>query len=485
MSKGSHNSTLLNLGWKFAERFSAQLVSFVVSIILARLLDPSDYGTIAIVNIFITMANVFVSDGLGTALIQKKEADNLDFSSVLYFNVVMSAALYIILFFAAPYIAFFYGNDYDILVPTLRVMGIRLIIAAINSVQQAYVSKKMIFKKFFVATLIGTIVSALVGIWMAYHGYGVWALVAQYITNSTIDTIVLYLSLRYFPGFGFSFSRIRKLISFGLANLGAGLLVATYTKIRELIVGKVYSAADLAYYNRAAQFPDLFMTNINASISAVLFPRLVLAQDNKVQVKVLMQKFIKLSTYILAPMLIGLAAVSKTIVVVLLTEKWMPCVVFLQFFCLNHVFRPMHTANIQALRAIGRNDIVLKLEIVKKSIELISLLLVMNISVKAIVINMVVMSFIFTGVNAYPVKKILDYSVKEQFCDVFPTLLMCGVMYVGVNSLNFVNFNIYLKLFAQITVGILIYWILSLVTKNKDYRSILEIAKSFHDKQTT
>lgn len=483
MAKDNKNSTLKNMTWKFAERISAQMVSFVVSIILARLLDPADYGTIAIINVFIAFANVFVSDGLGSALIQKKDADDLDFSSVLFFNIGMSIILYSFLFFAAPYISAFYGNDYEVLVPTLRVMGLRLIVAAINSVQQAYVSRKMIFRKFFLATLLGTIISAVVGIVMAYNGFGVWALVAQYLTNTTIDTIVLLVSLHYYPRLKFSFERVRCLLGFGFASLGSSLLITSYVRIRDLVIGKIYSSSDLAYYNRASQFPELFMTNINASISAVIFPRLSRAQDDKPKVMELMKSFIRLSTYILTPLLVGLAAVAETLVLVLLTEKWLPCVVLLQLLCLNHIFRPMHTANLQGLRAIGRSDIVFKLEIVKKTIELISLLFVMRISVKAIVINMVVMSSVFTIVNAYPVNKLLNYPLKEQFIDVIPPLIMSSIMYGVVFVFNYLNINNYAKLCIQIIIGIIVYVGLSILTKNKEFKEVLSIAKGLISKR--
>lgn len=267
-------TVIKNMSWKFAERITAQIVTFIVSIVLARILEPSDYGVISLVTVFITIANVFVSDGLGSALIQKKEVDLLDFSSALYFNVAFSSLLYAILFAVAPFISKFFGNGYEILSPILRVLGLRIIIAAINSIQQAYVSREMIFEKFFFATFFGTIVSAIVGILMAYFGYGAWALVGQYLTNTTIDTIVLAIVLNKKPAIAFSIKRVRALFNYGIKILGSGLLIAVYTEVRSFIIGKVYSSSDLAYYDKARQFPNLIVNNVVSTISAVLFPKM-------------------------------------------------------------------------------------------------------------------------------------------------------------------------------------------------------------------
>ena len=275
------SSTLTNLSWKFAERISSQLVSFVVSIVLARILAPSDYGAIAMVMIFVTLANVIVEGGFSSALIQKKDADKLDFSTVFYFSVVFSILLYAVLYISAPYISRFYGKDYAILTPVLRVIGLQVIVFGVNSVQQAYVSRKMMFKKFFWSTLVGTIMSAGVGLIMAYSGYGIWALVGQQLTSAITNTFVLYLVTRKLPGLMFSFKRLKGLFGYGAKILGASLLVSLFLDLRSLIIGKIYSAKDLAFFDRGRQFPNLIVTNINSSVGAVLFPKMAQEQDNK------------------------------------------------------------------------------------------------------------------------------------------------------------------------------------------------------------
>lgn len=475
MSSGA--SVIKNMSWKFAERITAQLVTFIVSIVLARILDPSDYGVISLVMVFITIANVFVSDGLGSALIQKKDADSLDFSSALFFNIGFSIVLYFILFLLAPVITNFFGKNYEILTPILRVLGLRIIVAAINSVQQAYVSRKMIFQKFFWATLFGTVASAFVGIWMAYHGYGAWALVGQYLTNTTVDTIVLALVLHIKPVLAFSFERVKKLFDYGIKILGSGLLIVTYTEIRSFIIGKVYTSSDLAYYDKARQFPSIFVNNIVSSISAVLFPKMASEQDDLSQVKATTKRSIRFTTYLMCPLMFGLAAVAEPLVRVLLTDKWLPCVPLLQVLCVAYLWQPIHSANLQAIKALGRSDIILKLEIVKKGIELVVLLAVMFISVDAIVISMSVNATLFVALNAMPVKKLMGYSMKEQIKDMAPSFIMSAIMAVAVWSLKYLPISSLLVLIIQVMVGASLYLAMSICSKNPEYKYLLGFIK--------
>lgn len=461
-----------NLVWKFAERMAAQMVTLIVSIVLARLLDPSHYGTVAIVTIFITLANVFVSDGFGSALIQKKDADELDFSSVLYFNIALSILLYLVLFFLAPIIAGFYGEGYEILTPVFRVLGLRLIPAAINSVQHAYVSKNMIFKKFFLSTLLGTIVSGIVGIWMAYSGFGVWALVAQYLVSTTVSTVVLMFSIGNIFVLDFSLSRLKTLFSFGWKILCTGLLITGYQELRALIIGKLYSSENLAYYDKGKQFPNLIVTNINVSIGAVLFPKLANQQDDIDALKQTTRNSIRFSSYIMSPMMLGLMAVADSFVSVVLTEKWLPCVPLLQLFCVFYLFQPIHTANTQAIKAMGRGNLVLKLELIRDVIQLAVLLVVMWVSVEAIVVSMATMSILFVFVNAYPNIKLMNYTIKEQLSDILPNVIMACAMFTCTYPLTYLPIHELSKLILQIFVGVGVYVLLSVITKNKEFHLI-------------
>ena len=468
---------LSNLAWKFGERISAQLISTIVSIILARLLEPSHYGTVSIVMIFITLANVFVSDGLGSALIQKKDADETDFFSVLYFNIGFSCVLYTLLFFAAPFISKFYGPEYEILTPVLRVLGLRIILTAVNSTQQAYISKKMMFRKFFIATLGGTLSSAVVGIAMAYGGYGVWALVAQYLVSTGVSTITLSLVIGKRPRLLFSFDRVKSLIPYGIRILGTGLLITGYQELRSLIIGKKYSSADLAYYDKGRSFPLLIVNNLNSSIAAVLFPKMSEEQDDRQKIKTTTRNSIRFSALILCPMMLGLATVSDSFVRLLLTEKWLPCVHLMQLFCIIYLFQPIHTANMQAIKAMGRSDIYLRLEIVKKAVELVVLLITMWISVDAMVIGMAVCATLFVFVNAYPNIKLLNYSIREQLADILPPVVMSLIMGAAVIAIGLLPLPLVIKLIVQVLAGAILYFTMTILTRNREMKQLLQILR--------
>lgn len=475
---GVKNKVIANMAWKFAERITAQFVTAIVSIILARILSPTHYGLVAIVEIFITFANVFVSDGFGSALIQKKDADSLDFCSVLYFNISFSVLLYILLYLIAPSISRFYGVGYEEITPVLRVLGLRLILSAINSVQQAYVSKHMIFRKFFWATLLGTVCSAVVGITMAYKGYGVWALVFQYLTNTTVDTFVLNRSLKLKPKLMFSFVRLKGMLKYGSGILLAKLLITGYQELRALIIGKMYSSSELAYYEKGRQFPKLIVTNIDSSLGAVLFPKMSIEQSNLPRIKETTRNSIRFSSFVMCPLMLGLAAISDSFVKLILTEKWIACVPFMRMFCVIFLFQPIHTANMQAIKAIGRSDIYLRLELLKKGIELLTLILAAQISVEAIVINMAILTTLFTFINSFPNRKLLNYSFKEQMQDILPNIITSGIMFLLVFFLGKINVNYIIKMVLQILAGGIFYFFAAYITKNNELKYLVKLLKN-------
>ena len=345
------NKVLSNFFWRFFERCGAQGVTFIVSIILARLLDPDVYGTVALVTVFTTIMQVFVDSGMGNALIQKKEADNLDFSSVFFFNISVCSLLYLIMFIAAPFIAAFYKMPE--LTSVVRVLSLILIISGVKNVQQAYVSRNMQFKKFFFSTIGGTIGAAVVGIVMAYLGFGVWALVVQMLFNAAVDTLILWITVKWRPKMMFSFQRLKTLFSFGWKLLASSLLDRVYNDLSQHIIGKLYSSNDLAFYNQGKKFPHLIVTNINTSIDSVLLPTMSKAQDDKNVVRSMTRRAIKTSTYIMMPVMIGLAVCAESLVSLILTDKWLPCVLFLRVFCITYAFYPIHTANLNAIKAMG------------------------------------------------------------------------------------------------------------------------------------
>ena len=358
--------TIINLIWRFAERCGAQGVTFIVSIILARLLEPEDYGLLALVTVFTTILQVFVDSGLGSALIQKKDADDIDFSTVFYFNIFCCCILYIGIFIAAPYIAKYY--DMISLTYVIRVLSLTIVISGVKNIQQAFVTRKMIFKKFFFATLVGTICAAIAGIVLAYKGLGVWALVVQQLLNATIDTCILWITVKWRPILQFSSKRLKGLLSYGWKLLLSNLINTIYNDIRQLIIGKMYSSLDLAYYNKGKQFPNLIVTNINTSIDSVLLPVMAECQNDKERVKSMTRRSIMTSSYIMWPLMFGLMAIGEPLITLILTEKWLPCVPYMYIFCFVHGMQPIHTANLNAIKAIGRSDIYLKMELIKKSV---------------------------------------------------------------------------------------------------------------------
>ena len=311
-----------NLIWRFLERCGAQIVSMVVSILLARILDISEYGIVSKVLVITTILMVFVDSGMANALIQKKNPDDLDYSSVFYFNVSFCLVLYALLFLTAPLIARMY-HDPD-MVPVLRVLGLTVVVAGVKNVQQAYVSKTLQFKRFFFATLGGTLFSAVLGIAMARRGFGVWALVAQQLSNVTVNTVILWFTVGWRPRRMFSLERLKGLLSYGWKLLGASLLDTIYLKLYPLVIGIRYTNADLAFFDRGNHLPNLVVENINYSIDSVLLPVLSAEQDHADQVREMTRRAIKTSTYVMMPLMAGLAVCAEPLIRLLLTEKWLP-----------------------------------------------------------------------------------------------------------------------------------------------------------------
>ena len=337
--------------WRFAERCGAQGVNFIVSIILARLLLPKDYGIVALATVFISVLQVFVDGGLGNALIQKLDADDTDFSTVFYFNIIMCSIIYAGMFFAAPFIADFYGNK--LITSVVRVLSLTIVISAIKNVQQAYVSRNLLFKRFFFSTIGGTIGSAVLGIAMAYMGFGVWALVVQQLTNLFVDTLILWITVKWRPKKVFSIARLKTLYTYGWKLLVSGLIDTVYNNIEQLIIGKLYSASDLAYYNKGRQFPNLTIVNINTSIDSVLFPAISASQEDKDKVKQITRRSIQISSYVVWPIMVGMMVCARPLVSIILTDKWLDSVVYLQIFCIAYAFYPVHTSNLNAIKEIG------------------------------------------------------------------------------------------------------------------------------------
>lgn len=469
--------TFSNLLWRFMERMGAQLVAFVVSLILARILSPEHYGLIALVTVITSILNVFVDSGLGTALIQKKNADDTDFSTVFYANIFICIILYIVLFFTAPLIAHFFKKLE--LVSVIRVLGISVIISGVKNVQQAYVSKHLMFKKFFFATIGGAIVSAIVGIVLAVRGFGVWALVLQQLISAFIDTCILWLIVPWRPKRLFSLSRLKSLYSFGWKLLVASLINTIYLDIRQIVIGRGYSSSDLAYYNQGQKFPQLIGINVNSTIDSVLFPVMTEVQQDVLKIKMMTRRAIKTASYIMWPLLLGLAGVSHNVVTLILTDKWLPCVPYLILACFCFGFEPLQTANLNAIKALGRSDITLKLEIVKKSISTIIIFLTMPFGVLAIAIGSFIYTIIATVCNSFPNRKLLNYSYFEQIKDIFPSFFISICMSVLVYFLPLSTLPTTVQLILQILIGAIFYVSITALLRFESFIFLKNILKKY------
>ena len=449
------HSVITNFFWRLLERGGAQVLNFVVSIILARRLAPSLYGTIALVTAITTILQVFVDSGMANSLIQKKDTDDLDYSSVFYFNLLFCLVLYLGLFFAAPAISRAYHAPE--LVPVIRVLGLTVVVSGVKNVQQAYVAKTMQFRRFFFATLGGAIFSAVVGITLAYLDFGVWALVFQNLLNVTVSTAILWLTVGWKPKRMFSWPRLKGLIAYGWKLLVSQLLDTAYLKLYQFIIGLRYSTADLAFYNRAEQFPNLIVENTNASLDSVLLPVLSSEQDDRVRVREMTRRAIKVSTYILMPLMAGLAVCAEPLIRFLLTDKWLPCVPYMRVFCLYFAFWPMHTANLNAIKATGHSGIFLELEIIKKVLETGILLITMRYGVMAITYGLLLSGFAAVVINAWPNRKLLDYTVLQQLRDIFPAVALSVVMAAILLPVTQLGLPDLVKLLIMVPAGIAIY----------------------------
>ena len=464
--------------WKLLERCSVQIVTFIVTIVLARLLMPEEYGIVALITIFIALAEIIADGGFNTALIQKKDANNVDFSTVFFFSLVLAALLYAILFVVAPYISIFYNQTQ--LTPVIRVLSLSLLFYSFNSVQRAYVSRFMLFKKLFISALIAVLLSGSIGIYLAYMGYGVWALVWQTILNQFFTTIIMWFTVKWRPILSFSKERFHTLFSFGWKIFCTNFIVTLFIRLRAMVIGKVFSPATLAYYDKGNQFPGLISDNVCGSIQSVIFPAFSEAQDDKEKVKSMMRRAINTSCLFMFPLMIGLMVCAKPLVILLLTEKWLGVVPFMQILCLANFFRPISIPNQQAITALGHSDITLKLEIVRKVIDIIILAISCYMGALAIAWGVVVFNLICVIVNLIPNVKLLDYKIHEQLKDLVPTFIISFVMGGAIYGISYIPISPLVQLFLMMISGLIMYiglcyifkvesffYLLDMVTKNR------------------
>ncbi len=478
MEKGAKQHTLTGaLGWKLLERFGVQGVQFILQLVLARILDPSHYGVLSLMVIFTTLANVFIHNGFNTALVRAKDVTDEDYSSVFWVSFGIATVLYGIIFAAAPFIDRFY--DMPGIVTPLRVLALMLLPGAFNSIQIAKVSREMDFRKVFISNVAGILISGMTGIALALLGAGLWALVVQTMLNVFIACAVMIFTVRWRPKFVCRLGRVKVLFSFGWKLLVSSLIDTLYQDIRSLVIGKKYDSGTLGYYNRGKNFPQFIITAVSGTVQSVMLPAMAKKQDHPAQVKALTRNSITLSAYILFPMMAGLAGVATPMVRLLLTEKWLPCVPYLQIYCFSLAFNPVHMCNLQAINAMGRSDVFLKLEILKKSIGLGSLAIAVCCfdSPIAIALTGVFTTLTSCFINAFPNKKLIGYSYLEQVKDMLPSFVVSVIMLGSVLGIGLLPIGNFSCLCLQVLVGISIYIGLSALLRLRGFQMLLQVIR--------
>lgn len=469
------NKTVTGFFWQLSQKVLCQVVSFGISVVLARLLLPSDYGVIAICSMFLVLTGIFIGGGLGTALVQKKNADDIDFCTVFYSGLVLSIAVYLAVFFAAPYIAIFFKNEQ--ITAVIRVLALSMPIGTLSGVQNAFVSKQMIFKKFFYSSLIGTIASGAVGLGMALTGFGVWALVGQNLVSTITNTLVLFCIIDWHPKLIFSYERFKQLFSFGWKMAVVNILTTFFYQLKGYVIGYKYSAAQLAYYNRGEGLPGILYNNINGTISDVLFPALSQLQDDKKALKRALSRAMRISSFFLIPALFGLAAISDKLVIIIFSEKWAPSIPFMQVICMISCSDILGMANYQAIKAVGRADTLLKMEFLKRPAMFAVLIVTMFISPLAIAVGQLVYSILAFVVNAYPNRKYIGYPIWQQMKDVGKNFLISLVMAIVVYLLGTLGLNMYVSVVLQVVTGALLYYVMSRTLNKEDYGYVMNFVK--------
>lgn len=470
-----------NILWRLLERTGAQGVTFIVSLILARLLDPQIYGLIAIVSVITGFLSIFIDCGCGTALIQKKDADELDFSSVFIFNITTSIIIFIIIFLIAPYIQNYYHNEN--LALYVRVSAINLLFGAAKSIQSTIVAKELIYKKFFFSTLLGTVCAAITGIIMAFMGFGIWALIIQGLVNNAIDTIVLWLTVHFKPKMIFSWKRIKELILFSWKLVVISLSSNIFETLKQLCIGKIYSSTDLAYYNRGTSYPNIFSTNLNSAIESVVYPSMAKEQDNPERLKQMTRRAVKTTSYIIFPTLLGLALCAKPLISLIITDKWLKAADYMYLFCFIYALYPLQTSNIDALKVLGKVDIIFRNDIIKILLNFLCLMIFIRFDLLILLTSFLCVELISFIIYSFTTRRLIHYGFFAQFKDLFPNFLITILMGSIVFAESFIPVsNLYLVL-IQVPTGILSYFILSKLFHIESYSYLLDVLKNYvHEK---
>lgn len=479
MSESLRHKTLTGIFWSAIERFSFQGIQFVIQIIMARLLLPSDYGMIGMLLMFLQVSQIIIDSGFANALIQKRERTEEDFSTVLYFNIFIGIILTIALFFSAPLIEKFYNIPG--LTDVTRLLSLTLVINSIYIVHKTKLVIDIDFKTQSKISLIAAMLSGIIGICMAYYGYGVWALVWQSITNSLFLAIMFVYYVHWWPKLIFSIKSFKTLFSFGSKLLLSSIIHSIYSNLYILVIGKKFSSTELGYYTRAEQFAIFPSSNINSLISRVTYPILSSIQDDNDKLAVFYRKYIQVASYIIFPLMIGLAVLAEPIINVLLTAKWNGVIILLQILCFDWMFDHLSIINLNLLWVKGRSDLSLKLEIVKKTLAIIILVISIPFGLIPICIGRVVYSLIATYLNTRYTKQLIGLSFRQQLSDIIPSFvlsLFMGLAVMGV--LQIVAEHHGLQIVIGIITGIIFYLSASMILKMNSFTELLTFLRIKH-----
>ena len=464
-----------NLMWRFLERFGAYIVSFVISVVLARILDPSTYGVVALMTVVITFLDVFVTGGFANSLIHDKQAGEKDFNTLFWFNIVFSFALYIALFFASPLIAAYYEKE--ALTWLIRVEGISLLINGVKNLQYAFVAKNLQFKKFFFATIGGTLASGAIGIILALKGFGAWALVIQGLVNHFVDSVILWLVIKWRPKLQFSFKLLYKHFSFGWKILVYKIFYNISNSVRQLAIGKKYSDSDLAFYNKGKTYPNIIGQNITNSVNSVMYPVLSKTQDDYKRFNEILYKSIKLNVFIVLPMMVGFFCVADSFIYILLGDKWMPCVPYVKIFCVVVFLNSIEAIISSGPLALGKSTASMILGIVECLINIGLLLVAMPFGVMAIGYSMVASSAINCLIYFIYLKYLSGFGFIKVFSDSFLSIVASLLMGITVYSILKLQLPFYIIFIIQIVVGVLMYYCLNTILVNDSLPYCISLVK--------
>ena len=479
-------SSIINgLSWSFAENILTEIVNFIVSIVLARYIYPSDYGLIALIQIFITITSIIVSNGLGAALIQDKDINEEQISTLFYLNLFVGLLFYCALFVFAPIIATKYNNAELILI--MRILGIKIPISSIYSMQHSYIKKKLEFKKFFFSSLIGTIIAGIVGIFLAYRGYGHWALIISTLIDQIIDSIVLFITSKWFPKFKFSIKNTRKQLEFGLHVLMSEFVTRLFSQLRPLIIGVKYSTADLAYDSKAQKIPNAIINVANSSVTRVLIPTLSNTQDDNEEMKMIARKSVQIYSFFICPIMAGIYSTSDIFIPLFLTSKWSSCIPYIKLYCLINLILSFSIYDIKIIQAKGKGKMLLFCNFISVINEVLFLTIFTIFSNNPLFL--IIGSFCSTLLNSVILsiftKKLINYSFWMHLLDYAPSCFVAIIMCLIVKSITIININHWILLFLQIILGVIFYFLLSILFKLKPMTMFLEYVKSISNSNKT